>query len=481
METVQKVQKYRQEEMQEQRTGGIARSEPEKTEVDNSGDSAPLSKRTGLGVRDYTKKNDVRDNAILEEIYKDKSGKYLRSKWKGKRDDPGKKTLGIPLRTGDRKTEKKEKKTADRIGWTEGHNNLRDQEIEPKVRHENSHALGHGDYGSDNYLSAPPATKFQNTEQLAIEEGAREAASKDYEVRIKITDVINKETGRLEVRRFKISTMNKDGEWICVFDYLMDGQRKGLTRKDTFELKKNVFNSIKNPPKEVSESKKKGARKGIGEVKSRDDEINALRAHQHGVSKQFIFSAKNRAPVNMMDVLSLGPGFTELNINNESKTESYSKTTALSKAIETVSEGKQKENFSKRAKGSAGGVIGAEDKYKKTKAKLQVYLYGKENNEGKREGEKLIEGGKFNKDSEHLSINNIVELGVDLERFLKYSKRLKEDYSSNPEDYEDKDEPVLPYLTEMKGIVDSIKKETRNSRKRPGEEKENNDSKKKKI
>lgn len=79
---------------------------------------------------------------------------------------------GIPIfGTGD---------AAPRTGWSSGHVQVRNsvsdslrnqreaQGSDRRISADNSHALGHGDYGVDHLLSAPPASEYQNTEQLGI-------------------------------------------------------------------------------------------------------------------------------------------------------------------------------------------------------------------------------------------------------------------------------------------------------------------------
>lgn len=185
-------------------------------------------------MREYTKEDKARPGKTLSALYvrskQDDAKQYIRTKFKGALDTttgPNWPTTGIPIRRGSRTDETATTAPADRLGWTVGHKKLRDKaNMEAEVLYENSHALGHGDYGSDNYLAAPPATKYQNTEQLAIEEGMREAAAADAEVRMKVTDVINAQTGQLEVRRYKVMTRpptDGKGSWITVYDELLDG------------------------------------------------------------------------------------------------------------------------------------------------------------------------------------------------------------------------------------------------------------------
>ena len=215
----------------------------------------------------------------LVEAYKDKGN--IRSKYKGNRATTGSasmddaeetkeaeeteeseaaasaavgKTSGIPIFG--------EEGAADRAGWSKGHIAARNRMgIRLGVATENSHALGHADFGTDHELSAPAATKAQNTEQLAIELAMRDATARvngsarqsdaglsegTSLVHAKITDVLHPKTGDLIARRYKLIRRadEHDQEGTVVFDHLMDGQRKRFSKKDAMTLGAKVHGAI---------------------------------------------------------------------------------------------------------------------------------------------------------------------------------------------------------------------------------------------
>jgi len=146
---------------------------------------------------------------------------------------------------------------ADRVGWSKGHIAAR-QRMSARlgVATENSHALGHADFGTDHELSAPAASKAQNTEQLAIELAMRTAASQLNKgaglddgtslLHAKITDVLHPQTGDLMARRYKlIRRANKDDHaGTVVFDHLMDGERAHISKADAMALGQHVHRSV---------------------------------------------------------------------------------------------------------------------------------------------------------------------------------------------------------------------------------------------
>ena len=248
----------------------------------------------------------------LRDLYKDTSN--IRSKYKGRRSAETGLTSGIPIFNAD--------DVAERTNWSKGHAVLRgdttaslralakERGISARfaARHisaENSHALGHGDYGVDHLLSAPAASKAQNTEQLAIELAMREAAGKlnagldDKEqslVHAKITDVLHPKTGQLMARRYKlIRRENKDDtEGTVVFDHLMDGQRLHISKAAAFGVGKRAHdalmadqesrteadNALQEPKTDTSmelQSTRSGLDSTIAPKKS------GLRTHQAGV------------------------------------------------------------------------------------------------------------------------------------------------------------------------------------------------------
>lgn len=232
----------------------------------------------------------------------------------------------------------------DRAGWSYGHTDLRAelqealqdrgrsqgysyQFLAKYVSAENSHALAHGDYGTDHLLSAPSASRAQNTEQYAIELGMRAAAEKlnskymmDDEhslVHAKITDVLHPETGRLMARRFKLIRRkdSKDHEGTVVFDHLMDGNRLHISRHEAFALGQKVHDALIDGTQEAPRPDgRTGKRKGMGGVAA--PTATELREHQQQVLRELQIArgrkrirtadSRDREAVNM-----IGPGFTE--------------------------------------------------------------------------------------------------------------------------------------------------------------------------
>lgn len=235
-----------------------------------------------------------------------------------------------------------------RTGWSVGHTFQRSttktklaalakqRRLRKHVVAENSHALGHGDYGVDHLLSAPPASKAQNTEQLAIELGMRQAAQKlnaqhglgteHSLVHAKISDVIHPQTGQLLARRFKLirraNADDKEGK--VVFDHLMDGQRIHISKQEAMKLGAHVHDSLMDdgsafwssykPVAPYSADDGQGPRGGTGGITAptrtglRLHQANVLKALQQkrkGVSIKDRFSLKDRKGVPMV-----GPAFT---------------------------------------------------------------------------------------------------------------------------------------------------------------------------
>lgn len=261
---------------------------------------------------DSSVKGEKLSDKRLRAMYNDES--KIRSKYKGRRSTDTGLTSGIPIFNAD--------DTAERTNWSKGHAVLRadttaslralakERGISARfaARHisaENSHALGHGDYGVDHLLSAPAASKAQNTEQLAIELAMREAAGKlnagldDKEqslVHAKITDVLHPKTGQLMARRFKlIRRQDKDDTaGTVVVDHLMDGRRLHISKAEAFGLGKHVHdalmadqasrteapNALEPPKTDMSmdlQSTRRGLDASVAPTKS------DLRTHQAGV------------------------------------------------------------------------------------------------------------------------------------------------------------------------------------------------------
>ena len=244
-----------------------------------------------------------------------------------------------------------------RTGWSVGHTLQRSttqsklktlaqqRRIRKHLAAENSHALGHGDYGVDHLLSAPPASKAQNTEQLAVELGMRAAAQKlnkkhglgDEQslVHAKISDVSDPKTGQLMARRFKLirraNADDKEGK--VVFDHLMDGQRLHISKQEAMQLGAHVHDALMDdgsvfwspyqPVSPHSEDDELGPRGGAGGIKAptrtalRQHQTNVLYALQQkrkGVSIRQRFSLKDRKGVPMV-----GPAFTGVSFPPQTK------------------------------------------------------------------------------------------------------------------------------------------------------------------
>lgn len=300
---------------------------------------------------DASKDNEKLSDEDLSNLYKDRDRNYIRSKYKGNKLvvphpefdpdggmelDPLVYTSGIPIFGND--------DAEARAGWSRGHAMLRSaathelQEsasgygysprfLKEHVKSENSHALGHGDYGTDHILSAPSASKAQNTEQLAIELGMRHAAEllnwahgMDEEhslVHAKITDVLHPQNGRLMARRFRLIRRSKknDHEGTVVFDHLMDGNRLHISREKAFKLGERVHDALMKEPVEAEKPYGfEGPYKGMGGAVA--PTAKELRDHQAAVLRE-LQAAK---PANIADratsrdragVDMIGPAFTE--------------------------------------------------------------------------------------------------------------------------------------------------------------------------
>ena len=308
----------------------------------------------------------------LTAILKNKNDEYIRSKYKGRRAAPadpeddieeeedlaglagkapakvdnGKgKTSGIPL-FGESDAEA-------RVGWSVGHSIIAHQTTEelrkaahsPKISAENSHALGHADYGTDHELSAPSASKAQNTEQLAIELAMRKAAKslnseaglKDGTslVHMKITDALDKETGQLRARRLKLIRRahagDKDGT--VVFDHLMDGDRLHISRDEAYAVGKKAHDAImagNAAPRATArddDGKGKFDRKGMDATvaPTRDDlhdhqkdVLTKLKQNQNIAEKAGLHKFKNQMD-DRKGVTMVGPAFTEAKFPGSAK------------------------------------------------------------------------------------------------------------------------------------------------------------------
>lgn len=226
-----------------------------------------------------------------------------------------------------------------RTGWSAAHSHIRNQVSNTlrglpgharNIRAENSHALGHGDHGVDHFLSAPPASQFQNTAQLAFETSMRSAAANLNDgvglgdrsmVRLKVTDTLH-EDGSLNVRRYQVlRRMNADDEWggdneRLAVDYLMDGRRLGITQKDTDHIQQSVLSAMADGGdifSNVPEEHRDDSWKTGGVRAPRGDE---LKGHMEGLRGAYkhngSFGAIDRNPE---AINPLGPAFTSVVFN----------------------------------------------------------------------------------------------------------------------------------------------------------------------
>ena len=284
----------------------------------------------GLAMREFTTVDLTKNQSQLATDYKALKAdpQFYISKYKGVRRG-AKDTSGIPL-FGDQTNHPPQ----DRIGWNVGHSMSRNNMSEKlssvnkynPVRAENSHALGHGDYGTDHMISAPPASQHQNTEQLAIEDGMREAAKAlgQDKVRMKITDILDPKTGWLKVRRFKLLRKNPaDGEYVVVFDHLMDGERKGITFGTASALKAQVKSALLNPAITKANKATDPTKTHDKTTKPAANDLtqNDLFSHQQQVRADVGTELnKDAANRDFKSVNWVGPGYTELTKGGGAKT-----------------------------------------------------------------------------------------------------------------------------------------------------------------
>lgn len=287
------------------------------------------------GGRDFKvddRQEEVREPAELREIYKDP--KWMRSKYKGaatERDRTTKQraTTGIPI-SGKRNE-------LPRAGWSEGHIELAQQltaalRAETHRLHskaENSHALGHGDFGVDHFLSAPPASRHQNTEQLAMEVAMRLAALDlgPNMIRLKITDAIDPKTGALQVRRYKIIRRldpnldwNAPGNTKIAVDRLMDGKRASISKDYALKLSHSVYDSLmraQRSPENNYTSRKHESQRGLNRDASEVEAPTVAQLKQHAEST-LAHMQGNKARGEEFDragVRLSGPAFTDLTVS----------------------------------------------------------------------------------------------------------------------------------------------------------------------
>lgn len=288
------------------------------------------------GGRDFRTKGEpeVRKSSDLKAIYKNDD--LMRSKYKGNatsRVENKRVTSGISI-SGDRNE-------LARAGWSASHTALA-QELTAKLRAdsgkahnkaENSHALGHGDFGVDHLLSAPPASKHQNTEQLGIEVAMRLAAQglAPDSVRLKVTDTIDPDTGALAVRRMKIvrrldpaKSWDEAGNTKIAVDHLMDGERKGISKEAVLKLSEDVYDALvdANPARTVDNygSEKSAGERGLnrGHEPLAAPEVKDLAAHAGATLGALQQNKKNGQEFDREGVPFplTGPAYTDLTVKD---------------------------------------------------------------------------------------------------------------------------------------------------------------------
>lgn len=308
------------------------------------------------GGRDYSTRegeDEVRDQTQLKEAYKNQD--LMRSKYKGNATDRGddnrRATSGVPI-SGERNE-------IPRAGWSEAHTIL-SQELTAKLRinsgkahnkAENSHALGHGDFGVDHLLSAPPASKHQNTEQLGVEVAMRLAAQDlpPDSIRLKVTDAIDPQTGALAVRRMKIMRRidnskgwDAPGNVKIAVDHLMDGERKGITKEKVLELSGEVYGALTDAdPRKTFDtyaSKKTLENRGINRGVINAPTLAALETHASDTLSSFQKNKQqnkqqNKPADESLDRLGVpleGPAYTDLQVKDiDGSIRTFDKTTAV--------------------------------------------------------------------------------------------------------------------------------------------------------
>lgn len=297
---------------------------------------------------DASKPDERLSDEHLSELYHDVGGEFIRSKYQGNKGiDPLPKidmnsglplestvyTSGIPIFGRD--------DAKKRAGWSIGHTESRTKTSGILkgsasehysasfkawyVSAENSHALGHGDYGTDHLLSAPPASKAQNTEQLAIELGMRAAAQHlnaqddnlDEEhslVHAKITDILHPASGRLMARRIRLirRAHAADTHGTVVFDHLMDGNRLHISRDEAFALGQHAHDSLMNGVAADHSHSIDGQHKSLGGVAA--PTASELYGHQKTVLEQLQSQRAEHfgqaADMDRSNISMVGPAFT---------------------------------------------------------------------------------------------------------------------------------------------------------------------------
>lgn len=309
--------------------------------------------------------HETRDPATLRNVYEHPA--LMRSKYKGTATEPDglgpRATTGIPI-SGERNE-------LPRAGWSQGHIELA-QRLTAALRAdthrlhskaENSHALGHGDYGVDHFLSAPPASRHQNTEQLAMEVAMRLAAQDLHEhnlrtirgqshpemIRLKVTDTIDPATGALQVRRYKIIRRldpergwNDPGNTKIAVDHLMDGERRSIAREDAVALSQSVYQAL------VSD----GLTPRVGNYRSvKLEQERGLNRNTRGIEAPTVGEIRNHAEMTLAQMQAnkragneldrdgvrlAGPAFTDLTVNEHGQRRVYNERSALAPEMAAV-------------------------------------------------------------------------------------------------------------------------------------------------
>lgn len=302
-----------------------------------------------MSLRTFTVASSKRNDHQLRTDYKKnkESNAYIVVKHKGNRNlTAPRSTSGIPITA--------HPKAVGRTGFETGMNvDIRtsafrhlNPEGTPKkeiVNIELSHALPHGNYGTDNIISAAPASEDQNTMQLALERGMR-AATKALDtklglngnismIRFKSTDVRDAKTQLLDVRRIKLERLinplkgwHDAGNKVTAVDEYFDGQRRGVTTNEFADLQQTVYDRIMNPTGTLgSLDPKNGMDKNKAYAVVTPPTEKELRDHQYKVSTEIgnnqLVDAQTRGKGKSGQIREgvdiIGPALTDVKLGNQ--------------------------------------------------------------------------------------------------------------------------------------------------------------------
>ena len=299
------------------------------SESDNAG---PANFTGNAAFRTFTQgRGQTRTEAELARAHS--SSAPIKTTYAGRRDSAGQ-TSGIPIFGWGTETP--------RTGWSVAHTKTRKGvgerlplEQQRLAVLENSHALGHGDFGVDHFLSAPVATADQNTAQLAFETAMRYSArelnkasgvsslEEHSRVRLKVSDTYH-ENGSLNVRRYQIHVRHPDRNWgdengsRVAVDWLFDGRRQGISEDEFDNLALGVTAAMFNPDgpgfsniPDESELKRDGSH----QIARSDISGQELRDHQAAVHVAYNSEA-GEAKTPRSAIQPFSPALTDVTIRN---------------------------------------------------------------------------------------------------------------------------------------------------------------------